>query len=135
MLIPELLVKDLRESLRFWCTLSGFRITHDHREEAFAFLQRDDAQVMIEELIGPCRKWLAGALEWPFERGIDLEIKVNHITPILEGLAGVGWPLIMPCEEKWYWTGSSEMGRRQFVVQDPDGYWVRFVQPVGVRLR
>lgn len=36
-------------------------------------------------------------------------------------------------EEVWYRAGTSETGVRQFLVQDPDGYLVRFSQGLGLR--
>ena len=38
----------------------------------------------------------------------------------------------MPAETKWYQTGSSQAGVAQFLVQDPDGYLVRFSSRLGV---
>ncbi|MEO9168740.1 MAG: VOC family protein, partial [Aestuariivirga sp.] len=36
-------------------------------------------------------------------------------------------------EEKWYRAGDEEVGQRQFLVQDPDGYLLRLCQPIGRR--
>jgi hypothetical protein len=37
--------------------------------------------------------------------------------------------------EKWYRAGDRELGQRQFLVQDPDGYLLRFCQDLGERER
>jgi len=39
----------------------------------------------------------------------------------------------MPVEDKWYRRDDSEVGQRQFVVADPDGYLLRLAQPPGRR--
>jgi hypothetical protein len=39
----------------------------------------------------------------------------------------------MPMEEKWYRANDTQLGNRQFIVQDPDGYLLRFFQDLGTR--
>jgi len=58
---------------------------------------------------------------------------VAATAPILDRLAEAGWPLFMPVEDKWYRRDDSEVGQRQFVVADPDGYLLRLAQPLGRR--
>ncbi|WP_245528351.1 hypothetical protein [Deinococcus maricopensis] len=36
-------------------------------------------------------------------------------------------------EDRWYRRADEEVGSRQFVVLDPDGYVLRLVQGLGVR--
>lgn len=36
-------------------------------------------------------------------------------------------------EERWYERDADAIGVRQFAVQDPDGYLLRFSQTLGVR--
>ena len=40
-------------------------------------------------------------------------------------MAEAGWPIFVEPEEKWYRAGDIEIGVRQFLVQDPDGYLLR----------
>jgi hypothetical protein len=39
----------------------------------------------------------------------------------------------MEPETKWYRAGNHEVGVVQFLVQDPDGYLIRFQQSLGSR--
>ena len=39
----------------------------------------------------------------------------------------------MPLEERWYRREDEELGNRQFVVADPDGYLLRFFTNLGTR--
>ncbi len=126
-LVPELLVADIGASLRFWRDLCGFRIAFDRLGEGFAYLERDGAQVMLEER-GRSRNWVMGPLETPFGRGLNLQIRVSSIDPIVSALAAAGWRLFMPPETKMYRVGETDRVVRQFVVQDPDGYLVRFAE-------
>jgi hypothetical protein len=36
-------------------------------------------------------------------------------------------------EEKWYRANDVELGNRQFIILDPDGYMLRFFQDLGER--
>jgi catechol 2,3-dioxygenase-like lactoylglutathione lyase family enzyme len=124
-LVPELLVADVAVSLRFWRDLCGFRIAFDRLWEGFAYLEREGAQVMLEER-GRSRNWVTGPLEAPLGRGLNLQIRVSSIDPIVTALAAAGWELFMAPETKVYRVGETDRAVRQFLVQDPDGYLVRF---------
>lgn len=124
-LVPELLVTDIGASLRFWRDACGFRVAFERPEEGFAYLDLHGAQIMLEEK-GQGRNWVTGPLEPPLGRGMNLQIGVPAIAPIVEALAEAGWPLFMAPERKWYRTGELETGVEQFLVQDPDGYLIRF---------
>ena len=63
------------------------------------------------------------------------QITVPAIEPILATLACAEWPLFMEPEQKWYRTGAVETGVHQFLVQDPDGYLIRFSANIGQRHR
>jgi len=130
-LVPELIVSDLAASLRFWRDLLGFRVLYERPADRFAYLERERAEVMLEEL--GARSWAVGNLERPFGRGINLQIEVTSLTPMLEALARARWPLYLQPEERWYPVGAMEAGQRQFLVQDPDGYLLRFAQSLAMR--
>ncbi|MCK0198402.1 VOC family protein [Ancylobacter sp. 6x-1] len=131
-LVPELLVRDLAASLAFWRDLCGFSIAFARPEDGFAYIEREGAQLMLEE-IGEGRQWRTGPLEPPFGRGLNVMIGVSTLDPILAALAHASLPLYMAPEEKWYRVGERETGVRQFLVQDPDGYLIRFSRSLGMR--
>jgi catechol 2,3-dioxygenase-like lactoylglutathione lyase family enzyme len=131
-LVPELSINDLQNSLRFWRDLCGFTVVFDRLEEGFAYLDRDGAQLMLDQR-GLTRDWETGSMEIPYGRGVNFQVRVASLEPILAALAGAGWPLFLAPEEKWYRTGTVETGVRQFLVQDPDGYLVRFSMWLGER--
>jgi catechol 2,3-dioxygenase-like lactoylglutathione lyase family enzyme len=131
-LVPELLVSDIDASLRFWRDICGFAVLFDRLDEGFAYLDLDGAQIMLDE-IGKTRDWLTGSLETPFGRGVNFQVRVPGTEPILASLSRAGWPLFMEPEEKWYRIGDIETGVHQFLVQDPDGYLVRFSAWIGER--
>ena len=131
-LVPELIVSDLERSLRFWCGLLGFRVVYERADEEFAYLEMGPAQVMLSAQAGMDR-WITGAMEHPFGRGINLQIAVEDILAPLARLRDDDWPLHFAPEEKWYRAGDVETGVVQFAVADPDGYLVRLSQSLGQR--
>jgi catechol 2,3-dioxygenase-like lactoylglutathione lyase family enzyme len=130
-LVPELDVSDIEASLRFWCDLLGFEIAYDRPQAKFAYLQREGAQVMLCQING---NWEVGALERPFGRGINFQIAASALDPIVNALEAAGWPLYREPYEAWYRLGDNvESGSREFLVQEPDGYLIRFAQNIGRR--
>lgn len=129
-LVPELDVRDLSQSLAFWRGVLGFTIAYERLEPGFAFLQREGAQVMLCRANG---NWDTGPLQPPFGRGINLQITVAAISPLLDSLAALPWPLFREPHEVWYRAGPFDVGLRQFLVQDPDGYLLRFAERIGTR--
>jgi catechol 2,3-dioxygenase-like lactoylglutathione lyase family enzyme len=132
-LVPELLATDLDRSLDFWCRLCGFSVAYARPEDGFAYLHRGGAQMMLEEVAQPGRRWVTAALEPPLGRGVNFQIEVDDLASLHAALLREGWPFYLNVEEKWYRVGLSETGVRQFLVQDPDGYLLRFQQPLGTR--
>lgn len=129
-LVPEFDVFDLQQSLAFWCGGLGFRVAYERPEQGFVYLEREGAQVMLTVITG---EWQTGPLDYPLGRGINFEIGVSQIGPILDGLQRIAWPLFVPPREKWRVTGDQESGNREFLVQDPNGYLLRFSESLGIR--
>ncbi len=132
-LIPELYCSDITKSLDFYCGILGFSIVYDRPEAKFAFIQREDVQLMLEELTEKDRKWLSGPLEKPFGRGANFQMSVTDVRALYEVLRSHHILFFQDIEEKWYRRASDTVGNRQFVMQDPDGYLLRFSQTIGTR--
>ena len=58
----------------------------------------------------------------------DFSRAVDAVAPILDALATAGWPLFLAPETRSYRVGANSITVRQFLVQDPDGYLLRFSQ-------
>jgi catechol 2,3-dioxygenase-like lactoylglutathione lyase family enzyme len=126
-LVPELMVTDIRRSLAFWCGPCGFAVLYDRPEDGFACIERDGSRLMLDELPkdGPHR-WQVAEAAAPFGRHVNFELAVEAVEPILAALAALGWPLFMAPEVTRYRIGAGGVTVRQFLVQDPDGYLIRF---------
>lgn len=69
----------------------------------------------------------------PFGRGVNFQMVVDRIDPLLRALDEAKWPLYEPPNETWYRVGEDEHGQREFLVQDPDGYLLRLIERLGIR--
>lgn len=75
---------------------------------------------------GHPRDWIAAAPEFPFGRGINLEIKVRDAIALHRGCEGARATIFLPLETKTYRCRAELVSVMQFIVQDPDGYLLRF---------
>lgn len=87
---------------------------------------------MLEQA-GVGRNWITGPLERPLGRGINLQITVPDTAALAQVLGRAGVDLFMQPETRWYVIDEDEAGVHQFLVQDPDGYLVRFQSSLGRR--
>lgn len=133
-LTPELSVGNIEASLRFYREVLGFSCLYARPDEGFAMLEREGARIMLDQ-IGVGRDFDPGlsTLPRPWGRGINLQIETQDLRPLLAALAANAVPLVLPPEERWYRAGSQDLGNRQFVVADPDGYLLRFFEDMGAR--
>lgn len=132
-LIPELKVHDYDKSLDFYTKLAGFKVVYDRPEENFAMLGINGSYLMIEEISAKSRSWLVGSMERPFGRGMNLQIEIQDVLRLYYSFKKSEYPIFCDLEEKWYRVNDREIGHKQFVVQDPDGYLLRFFEKIGSR--
>ncbi len=131
-LIPEFKVNDFKKSLDFYTNLAGFSILYDRPEESFAMLDKDGARLMIE-LMEAQDRWVVGDRKYPLGQGINFQIEVANVQKIYDDCKKVSYPIFYEMEEKWYRRDDTEVGNKQFLVQDPDGYLLRFFEDLGSR--
>lgn len=131
-LVPELSITDYQQTLSFYTEILGFKVEYQRDEEGFAYLSLGESQIMVDQ-IGLTRTWRTGEFEYPLGRGINLQIKVGNVEALLERLNQNRIELYMEPEEKWYRKNDLEVGNKQFLVQDPDGYLLRFFEDLGER--
>jgi catechol 2,3-dioxygenase-like lactoylglutathione lyase family enzyme len=132
-LIPELDVVDLDRSLAIYVDVFGFSIYLQRPEERFAYLIREGAHLMLEEAAGPGRRFRTAPLKYPFGRGMNLQIAVSNVDALYADVKRSGLSIHVALEERWYRHEQSELGNRQFVAIDPDGYLLRFFSILGRR--
>jgi len=127
-LVPELTVSNHAASLDFYVRIIGFEVRYQRTAEKFAYLDLGGAELMIEQetdFSGTSPR------ERPHGRGMSLQIEVEDLGAILTRLQQAGIPLFRPVEDAWYRASERYLGNRQFWVQDPDGYLLRFFEDLG----
>lgn len=132
-MIPEFDIFNLDQSLKFYVDLIGFKIVYDRPEDKFVFLQLDQVQIMIQEIDFENNKWGTGKLEYPLGIGINFQIDVTNINEIYNRLKKSNYQIFVEMEEHWYRKDETLMGCREFLVQDPNGYVLRFSQDLENR--
>lgn len=133
-LVPELEVTDTALSLDFYTRILGFQIVYQRPEEGFAYLRLGTAELMLDQYsLGRTFDTGTTPMTRPFGRGVNLQIRVPQVAPIIAALKAANHPLYLPLEDRWYRKDTVEVGNRQFIVADPDGYLLRFYQDLGQR--
>lgn len=127
-MIPEFDVFNLEDSLHFYVDLIGFHVEYDRPEDRFAFLQLEGVQFMIQEIDSENMKWNTGELKYPLGIGINFQIDVTNIDEIYDRLKKDNYEIFVQMEDHWYRKDNILMGCREFLVQDPNGFVLRFSQ-------
>ena len=127
-LTPELYCSDNKTSLNFYTQILGFKIQYQRKEEGFAMLERQGARIMLDEINESKRTWITAPLERPFGRGLNLQIITSHVDKLYQRIQQANIEIFLSIEEKWYQASESKIGHRQFIILDPDGYMLRFVE-------
>lgn len=101
-------------------------------DEGFAYLALGDAELMLDQ-IGLGRDFGVAGPRDRLGLGLNVQIRVPSISPLVDALDRAGHTLHLAPEERWYRRAGDETGHRQFVVADPDGYLLRFYEDLGSR--
>lgn len=145
MLVPELDVTALATSVCFYTEVLEFRVLFERSAERFAYLERNGVELMIQEAAGPGRRFRTAPLELPHGRGVNFQLRVEDVDAVYARVVAADVNIVAPIEERWYrvdvadsggrWQtkGPAEVGNRQFVVADPDGYLWRPFHDLGTR--
>lgn len=121
-LILELSVSNIDISKKFYLDL-GFKIRYERKENKFCFLQLEENQIMIEENND---NWNTGKLEHPYGRGINLSMTVSNIEKMYEILKEKNIKFFLDLEIHEYRIDDKISYDKEFLIQDPDGYLLRF---------
>ena len=128
-LIPELTVSNLVESLKFYKT-AGFKIEYERPENKFSFISIGEIQFMLQE-DSDSDKWDVAPLSYPYGNGINFQLEVDDVDKVYNSLKENNYKIAYEMEENWYRQDNRLLGNKEFLVQDPDGYLLRFSEDLG----
>lgn len=121
-LIPELSVTDIEKSKEFYLNL-GFKVMYERKEDKFCFLYLEDNQIMIEEINN---NWNVGEMKYPFGNGINISMTVSDIDSFYESIISKKIVLFRKIKTSKYRVDDIIYEDKEFLLQDPDGYLLRF---------
>ena len=122
-LIPELTVTDIERTKAFYVGILQFKIEYERTENKFVFLSLEKNQMMFEQENG---NWSVGVLEYPYGRGINFEMTVSNVDGIYARVLDDGIKPFREMKVSHYRNGDEYIVQKEFLVQDPDGYLLRF---------
>lgn len=128
-IIPELSVSNLEKSLEFY-KVADFTVKYERPENKFAFISLNKIQFMLQEITDH-EKWDIGKLVYPFGNGINFQLEVENIEKIYNNFVVNNYKIAFDIEENWYRQNDELLGNKEFLIQDPDGYLLRFSEDLG----
>lgn len=123
-LIPELSVSNINRSRDFYLQL-GFEIKYERENDKFIFIELNGSQIMLQENND---NWNTGDLEFPYGRGVNFSIEVKDVSVLYEYLMKRKYPLFSDLMMNEYVVDGEKYIEKEFLIQDPDGYLLRFTQ-------
>jgi catechol 2,3-dioxygenase-like lactoylglutathione lyase family enzyme len=130
-LVPELICRDLTKSRAFYTDTLGFSVLYERAEDGFCYLALGAAEIMLEQI--DADSWADAPLEPPFGRGMNFQIMTTGFAELVTVCQTANATIYKPLENVWYRAGDFYVGQTQFIVQDPDGYLLRFAEDLGSR--
>ena len=128
-MVPELSVSNFERSLAFYVDVLGFSIRIKRENPDFVYLEQEHVHMMLEQIND--EGWITGELEAPLGRGVNFQIELSDLEPLVKRLQAHKVPLFRELKETWYDIGEKLSGERELLLQDPDGYLLRFTQHLG----
>ena len=122
-MIPELSVFDIEQTKRFYNDL-GFKIEYERPEEKFVFMSFQDSQFMFEQIHD--NGWNIDELIYPLGRGINFSIAVDDIEGLYKLVKTLNLEIYRELNRSIYQVNGIEETQTEFLIQDPNGYLLRF---------
>ena len=122
-MIPELSVFDIEQTKRFYNDL-GFKIEYERPEEKFVFMSFQDSQFMFEQIHD--NGWNIDELIYPLGRGINFSIAVDDIEGLYKLVKTLNLEIYRELNRSIYQVHGTEETQTEFLIQDPNGYLLRF---------
>lgn len=119
-----LIVSGFARSMRFYTDVLGFATMRFEPGRRWAQMERDGVSIELHEAPGGA----LAALEYPYGRGVTLQIWTHDAEAVYAGVQAYGARLHVPLRESWREEEGSRVGHLEFEVVDPDGYQLRFLQ-------
>jgi catechol 2,3-dioxygenase-like lactoylglutathione lyase family enzyme len=134
-LVPELWCSDFEASMWFYTEAVGFEVVQQRGRDPHAYLSLHGSQIMIAHwhLDGAWVPWHPQDMAQPYGRGINLQFMVPDVDDMYQAVLSRGVSPLIEIYDSEIWKTDCMAFRRQFLIQDPDGYVLRFSQSLRTR--
>ena len=122
-MIPELSVFDINKTKKFYSRL-GFKIEYERNDERFVFMSFQGSQFMFEQIHD--EGWNTGELIYPLGRGINFSITVDDIENLYTLVKSKKLEIYKKLTKSVYLVNGIEEIQMEFLIQDTNGYLLRF---------
>lgn len=122
-LIPELTLSDINKSKDFYIGILQFKVEYERPEDKFGFISKEDNQLMLEQDNGHGR---TGDLVYSYGRRVIIEMTVSDVSSLYQRVLQSGITPFRELRENHYRNGDEVIVQKEFLIQDPDGYLLRF---------
>lgn len=133
-LVPELICEDIVVTKKFYIDVLGFEVEYERVNEQFAYLSLNGLDIMVSGISGisGMSRWLVADMEKPFGRGVNFQWDVGDVDSMYAKVVEKSPNSIyLEMETAEYLCGQEVAVQQQFVVQDPDGYLLRFCRELS----
>lgn len=122
-MIPELSVFDIEQTVAFYKQL-GFEVIYERPEDLFVFMSFEGSQFMFEQIHD--NGWNTGEMRYPLGQGVNFSIEAADINSLYERLKEYQIELYRDLTISHYRVNGTNVDQKEFLVQDPNGYLLRF---------
>lgn len=71
-------------------------------------------------------KWNVGSLNYTFGNGINFQLEVDNLDEIYNNFKNSNYKITFDIEENWHRQDNKLLSNKKFLIQDSDGYLLRF---------
>lgn len=123
-MIPELTVFDIEETKQFYIDLLGFQMDYERPEDKFIFLSFEENQFMFEQLHE--NGWNIGEMKYPLGQGINFSLEIEGFDALYKRLKEHNAVFYRDLMISHYTVSDETIEQKEFLIQDPSGYLLRF---------
>ena len=98
-LIPELTVSDIEISKKFYLEILEFKLEYERVEDLFIFISKE---------------------------GINFEMNIEDVESLYNRIIKLGIKPFRELKKNIYKCNGEDICQNEFLIQDPDGYLLRF---------
>ena len=122
-MIPELSVFDILQTKKYYKELECEK-EYERQKEKFIFMSFQDSQFMFEQIHDD--GWNTGELSYPLGRGINFSIAVEDVEELYKLVKTLNFEIYKELTRNKYQVNGTEETQIEFLIQDPNGYLLRF---------